>query len=149
VSIQQLIEQCERDEATYLQHAKVMRCSSMAEARAGYVGRAAYARVMAGRLRELQAEVDAAALAAEVHRPRARKGKPEEQVKLTQENLGDVTAVLDAAEKLCGSHDEAVAWYNSHGIHDLGGITASRAVEQGSAKAVLDYIESISAGAAG
>lgn len=148
MSIQDLIARCEADEATYLQHARVMNCRSMAEARSGYVGRAAYARVMAGRLRQLQAELDAAALATEVQRPR-RKAKLEESVKLTQENLDDVTAILDAAEKLCGSHGEAVTWYNNHGIHDLGGITAARAVEQGNAKAVLAYIESISSGAAG
>ncbi len=148
MSIQQLIEQCERDEATYLQHAKVMRCSSMAEARAGYVGRAAYARAMIGRLQALAAEQVAQAASTA---PR-RKGKQADQsdaVKLTQENLDDVTAILDAAEKLCGSHSEAVMWHNSHGIPDLGGITSAQAVEQGKAKAVLAYLESISAGAAG
>jgi len=148
MSIQQLIEQCERDEATYLQHAKVMRCSSMAEARAGYVGRAAYARAMIFRLRALATE-QAAQAASTAPRRKAKQADQPDVVKLTQENLDDVTAILEAAEKLCGSHSEAVIWHNTHGIHELGGITSAQAVEQGRAQAVLAYLESISAGAAG
>lgn len=47
MSLQDLISNWRQKEADYLRMASNMRCASMAEARSGYVGRAAFARMAA------------------------------------------------------------------------------------------------------
>lgn len=64
-------------------------------------------------------------------------------------DAGDRRAVIEAAAKINGSELEAEHWFASCEIAEFGGATALQLVDEGKAQAVLKYIESISAGAAG
>lgn len=66
-----------------------------------------------------------------------------------REAMGDMVRVLSAAHSLNGDLDRALFWFRNQPIPDFGHLTAIQLVEQGKAQAVVDYIESISGGAAG
>lgn len=61
----------------------------------------------------------------------------------------DIERVLCAATALTGSGEQAREWMQHQPISEYGYLTALQLVEQGRAQAVVDYIESISGGAAG
>jgi len=66
-----------------------------------------------------------------------------------QEAMGDVVRVLSAAHALTGNVDRALFWFRNQPIADFDHLTAMQLVERGQVQAVIDYIESISGGAAG
>ena len=66
-----------------------------------------------------------------------------------QEAMTDVVRVLSAAHSLTGNLDEAMFWFRNQPIPSFDHFTPMQLVERGKAQAVIDYIESISAGAAG
>ena len=66
-----------------------------------------------------------------------------------QSAIRDVLRVLSAAHELTGEIDRAVFWFRNHPIPDFGHRTAMQLVEMGKVQAVIDYIESRSAGATG
>jgi hypothetical protein len=66
-----------------------------------------------------------------------------------QSAIRDVLRVLSAAHELTGDIDRAVFWFRNHPIPDFGHRTAMQLVEMGKVQAVIDYIESRSAGATG
>jgi uncharacterized protein (DUF2384 family) len=61
----------------------------------------------------------------------------------------DVVRVMSAAHALSGDINRALFWFRNHPIADLGHRTAMQLVEDGKAQTVIDYIESLSAGASG
>lgn len=66
-----------------------------------------------------------------------------------QEAIGDMVRVLSAAFELTGDLDRAIFWFRNQPIADFGHLTAMQLVEQGKAQAVVEFIDSISGGAAG
>lgn len=66
-----------------------------------------------------------------------------------QDAMVDVVRVLSAAHALTGDIDRALFWFRNQPIPDFDHFTAMQLVEQGKVQAVIDYIESISGGAAG
>lgn len=66
-----------------------------------------------------------------------------------QEAMVDVVRVLSAAHALTGDIDRALFWFRNQPIADFAHLTPMQLVEQGKVQAVIDYIESISAGPAG
>ena len=66
-----------------------------------------------------------------------------------QDAMVDVVRVLSAAHTLTGDIDRALFWFRNQPIADFGHLTPMQLVEQGKVKAIIDYIESISGGAAG
>ncbi|MBK9493917.1 MAG: DUF2384 domain-containing protein [Xanthomonadales bacterium] len=66
-----------------------------------------------------------------------------------QEAMVDVVRVLSAAHALTGDIDRALFWFRNQPIADFDHFTPMQLVEQGKVQAVIDYIESISAGPAG
>lgn len=66
-----------------------------------------------------------------------------------QDALVDVVRVLSAAHMLTGDVDRALFWFRNHPIPDFDHLTAMQLVEQGKVQAVIDYIESLGAGASG
>ena len=66
-----------------------------------------------------------------------------------QEAMVDVVRVLSAAHELTGDIDRALFWFRNQPIADFDHFTPMQLVEQGKVQAVIDYVESISAGAAG
>ena len=66
-----------------------------------------------------------------------------------QAAMGDVVRVLSAATSLTGNVDRALFWFRNEPIADFDHLTAMQLVERGKVQAVVDYIESISVGAAG
>lgn len=66
-----------------------------------------------------------------------------------QAAMVDINRVLSAATELTGSVDRALFWFRNHPISEFDHFTAMQLVEKGKAQAVVDYIESISGGAAG
>ena len=63
--------------------------------------------------------------------------------------MGDMVRVLSAAYSLNGDLGRALFWFRNQPIPEYAHLTAMQLVEQGKAQAVVDYIESISGGAAG
>lgn len=66
-----------------------------------------------------------------------------------QDAIADVGRVLRAAQTLSGDIDRTLAWFRNQPIEEFDHFTPMQLVEQGNAQAVIDYIESISAGPAG
>ena len=66
-----------------------------------------------------------------------------------QTAMANVMRVLSAATALTGDVDRALFWFRNEPIADFKHLTAMQLVERGKAQAVVDYLESISAGAAG
>lgn len=66
-----------------------------------------------------------------------------------QDAMVDVVRVLSAAYALTGDIDRALFWFRNQPIADFDHFTPMQLVEQGKVQAVIDYIESISGGAAG
>ena len=66
-----------------------------------------------------------------------------------QDAMADVVRVLSAAHELTGDIERALFWFRNQPIADFSHHTAMQLVEQGKVQAVIDYIESISGGAAG
>ena len=66
-----------------------------------------------------------------------------------QAAMGNVVRVLSAATSLTGDVDRALFWFRNEPIAEFDHLTAMQLVEQGRVQAVVDYIESISSGAAG
>ena len=66
-----------------------------------------------------------------------------------QDAMGNVVRVLSAAYSLTGDIDRALFWFRNQPIAEFDHLTAMQLVEQGKVQAVVDYIESISAGVAG
>lgn len=66
-----------------------------------------------------------------------------------QDALVDVVRVISAAHELSGDIDRALFWFRNHPIADFGHRTPMQLVEEGKAQTVIDYIESLSAGASG
>lgn len=66
-----------------------------------------------------------------------------------QDAMVDVVRVLSAAHGLTGDIDRALFWFRNQPIAEFEQFTPMQLVEQGKVQAVIDYIESISGGAAG
>jgi hypothetical protein len=66
-----------------------------------------------------------------------------------QDAMVDVVRVLSAAHALTGDIDRALFWFRNQPIPDFDHFTPMQLVEQGKVQAVIDYLESIGAGAAG
>ena len=66
-----------------------------------------------------------------------------------QEAMGDVVRALSAAHTLTGDLDKALFWFRNQPITEFDHFTPMQLVEQGKVQAVIDYVESISGGAAG
>lgn len=66
-----------------------------------------------------------------------------------QDALRDVVRVLSAAHAMTGDVDRALFWFRNHPIADFGHRTALQLVEDGRVQSVIDYIDSLSAGASG
>lgn len=66
-----------------------------------------------------------------------------------QRAMRDVLRVLSAAYALTDDVDRALFWFRNQPIADLGHCTAIDLVALGRAQAVIDYVESLSAGPAG
>lgn len=66
-----------------------------------------------------------------------------------QSAMAEVVRVLSAAHALTGDVDRALFWFRNQPIPEFDHLTAMQLVEQGKVQAVVDYIESIRAGAAG
>lgn len=66
-----------------------------------------------------------------------------------QDAMVDVVRVLSAAHALTGDIDRALFWFRNQPIADFDHFTPMQLVEQGKVQAVINYIESISGGAAG
>lgn len=66
-----------------------------------------------------------------------------------QEAMGDVVRVLSAAHELSGDLDTALFWFRNQPIPEFDHFTPLQLVEQGKVQALIDYIDSISGGAAG
>jgi hypothetical protein len=66
-----------------------------------------------------------------------------------QDAISDVVRVLSAAYALTGNVDRALFWFRNEPIPDFDHLTAMQLVERGKVQAVIDYLESISAGASG
>lgn len=66
-----------------------------------------------------------------------------------QDAMGDVVRVLSAAYELTGNIDRALFWFRNNPIPEFDHLTAMQLVERGEVQAVIDYIDSISGGAAG
>jgi Protein of unknown function (DUF2384) len=83
---------------------------------------------------------------ARVHRNTLQQAPTSPKV---QDAIRDVVRVLSAAHELSGDIDQAVFWFRNHPIAEFSHKTALELVEAGKAQAVVDYIESCSAGASG
>ena len=66
-----------------------------------------------------------------------------------QNFLRDAVRVLAASFALAGSADRALYWFRSHPIQDFDYKTPEVLVSEGRASAVIQYIESLHAGATG
>lgn len=66
-----------------------------------------------------------------------------------QEAMGDVVRVLSAAHQLSGDLDAALFWFRNQPIPEFNHFTPLQLVEQGKVQELIDYIDSISSGAAG
>jgi len=66
-----------------------------------------------------------------------------------QDAMVDVVRVLSAAHELTDDIDRALFWFRNQPIADFDHFTPMQLVEQGKVQAVIDYIESISAGTSG
>lgn len=66
-----------------------------------------------------------------------------------QSAMRDVVRVLSAAHALNGDMDRTLFWFRNHPIADFGHLTPMQLVEMGNAQTVIDYIESLGAGATG
>ncbi len=66
-----------------------------------------------------------------------------------QDAMVDVVRVLSAAHALTGDIDRALFWFRNQPIADFDHFTPMQLVERGQVQAVIDYIESIGAGATG
>lgn len=67
-----------------------------------------------------------------------------------QDAMADVTRVLSAAHALAGGDiDRAMSWFRNQPIAEFDHLTPMQLVQQGKIQAVLDYIQSVSGGAAG
>lgn len=67
----------------------------------------------------------------------------------TAEQSAALLAVLDAATRLTGDRDRAVALVSGHPLRVFDGRTAAQLAMAGRQADVLDYLESLEAGAAG
>lgn len=69
------------------------------------------------------------------------------------EPIGDLNSaaqlVVRAAAALSGDVPLALSWFRSEPLATFGGATAQALVEQGRAEDVMNYLESLAAGAAG
>jgi hypothetical protein len=63
--------------------------------------------------------------------------------------IDEAEAILSAATALCGDRKVALTWFSEHQIADFGGATPSQLYATGKTQMVLDYIDSLSAGATG
>lgn len=66
-----------------------------------------------------------------------------------QDAMVDVVRVLSAAHALTGDIDRALFWFRNQPISEFDHFTPMQLVEQGKVQALINYVESISAGAAG
>ncbi len=66
-----------------------------------------------------------------------------------QSAMRDVVRVLSAAYALNPDVDHVLFWFRNHPIADFGHLTPMQLVEKGNVQAVIDYIESLGAGATG
>lgn len=66
-----------------------------------------------------------------------------------QQFLRDVLRVLTAAQDITGDQLRAIYWFVNAPIADFDYRTADQLVREGKAQAVIDYIDSVSGGAAG
>lgn len=66
-----------------------------------------------------------------------------------QSAMRDVVRALSAAYALCGDIDRALFWFRNHPIPEFGHRTAIDLVAAGKVDAVVDYVESLSAGFTG
>ena len=66
-----------------------------------------------------------------------------------QSAMRDVVRVLSAAHALNVDIDRTLFWFRNHPIADFGHLTPMQLVEMGKVQALMDYIESLSAGATG
>lgn len=57
--------------------------------------------------------------------------------------------ILKAAEQLCGSRQQAHAWYHHEKIATFGGATPHQLVDNGREADLLRYLQSLQGGAAG
>jgi len=65
------------------------------------------------------------------------------------DRLDDALAVIRAATLVSGDLQKAVSWYFTERLDVFDGLTAEALVLQGRARALLRYVESLEAGAAG
>jgi len=65
------------------------------------------------------------------------------------DRLDDALAVIRAATLVSGDLQKAVSWYFTDRLDVFDGLTAEALVLQGRARALLRYVESLEAGAAG
>ncbi len=66
-----------------------------------------------------------------------------------QSAMRDIVRVLSAAYALNGDMDRSLFWFRNYPIPDFGHRTPMQLVEMGRSQAVIDYIESLGAGASG
>ena len=66
-----------------------------------------------------------------------------------QASMRDIVRVLSAAYGLTGDMDRSLFWFRNHPIADFGHRTPMQLVEMGKVQAIIDYIESLGAGASG
>lgn len=95
---------------------------------------------------ELEVSIQKLASLARVHRNTISLAPTSPKL---QDAMVDVVRVLSAAQALSGDVDKALFWFRNQPIADFDHYTPMQLVEQGKVQAVIDYIESIGAGAAG
>ena len=94
----------------------------------------------------LQVQAQDLATLAHVHR-NTLSGSPT-SAKL-QAALRDIVRVLSVAHSFSGDFNKAIFWFRNHRIADFGHQTPMQLVERGKAQSVIDYVESLEAGASG
>ena len=95
---------------------------------------------------KLHMEQQALAGLAHVHRNTVSRMPRSNQL---QTYLRDALRVLAAAFELAGDESRALFWYRNHPIADFGYKSAETLVSEGHADRVIEYVESLQAGAAG
>ena len=95
---------------------------------------------------ELEVPIQKLASLARVHRNTVSLSPKSPKL---QDAMVDVVRVLSAAHALTGDIDRALFWFRNQPIADFDHFTPMQLVEQGKVQAVIDYIDSISAGPAG
>jgi hypothetical protein len=100
-----------------------------------------------GRLAEaLELPIQKLATLARVHRNTV---SPSPTSPRLQQAMGNVVRVLSATHQLNGDLDTALFWFRNQPIPGFNHFTPLELVEQAKVQALIDYIDSISGGAAG